>query len=130
MIIRVMSEVKFREDEYDLVKDISTRIHGLPSSAQLAKRERRLLAQGTLYFRRSAHHLLNFVSSSNPIPNLKSKLITAIKDWGRQRERSGSVRSTSTTTMSFRSYDTVSSSSRFDSRRGVISPLSLARDTP
>ena len=49
MIIRVLSEVKFREDEYDVIKDIVTRIQGFPSFTQLAKRERRLLIQGALH---------------------------------------------------------------------------------
>lgn len=123
-----MSEVKFREDEYDVVKDISTRIHGLPSSAQLARRERRLLAQGTFSRLHSAPHLLNLVSTTDAIlSNRNSKLMTAVNDWGVQRDRSGSVKSTSTTTMSFRSYDTISSCSsggRFDSHH-VASPLNL-----
>lgn len=48
MIIRVMSEVKLREDEYHSVKDIASRINNFPLSARLAKRERRLLTQGLL----------------------------------------------------------------------------------
>jgi hypothetical protein len=132
MIIRVLSEVKFREDEYDVVKDIATRIHGLPSSAQLARRERRLIAQGPLHRLQSAHHLLNFASTSDATQNRTPRLITAIDDWGAQRDRSGSVKSTSTTTMSFRSYDTTSSCSsenRFDSHRGIVSPPHGGRDT-
>jgi hypothetical protein len=132
-IIRIMSEVKFREDEYDIVKDICTRIHGLPSSAQLARRERRLLAQGTLHRLQSAHHLLNFVSPPDVVPDRNSRLITAINDWGVQQDRSGSVKSSSTTTMSFRSYDTASScssESRFDFQRGITSPLYPDRDNP
>lgn len=48
MIIRIMSEVKLREDEYDSVKDIASRIKNLPHFTRLAKRERRLLTQGLL----------------------------------------------------------------------------------
>ena len=48
MIIRVMSEVKLREDEYHSVKDIASRINNFPLSVRLAKRERRLLSQGLL----------------------------------------------------------------------------------
>ena len=44
-----MDEVKAREDEYDLVKGISMDIEGLPSTAHLARRERRLLTHGLLY---------------------------------------------------------------------------------
>lgn len=43
-----MNEVKAREDEYDLVKEISKGIEGLPSTTHLARRERRLLAHGLL----------------------------------------------------------------------------------
>jgi len=131
-MIRVLSEVKFREDEYDVVKDIATRIHGLPSSAQLARRERRLLAQGFLHRLQSAHHLLNFDSTTDVSHNRTPGLVAAINDWSVQRDRSGSVKSTSTTTMSFRSYDTASScssDSRFDSHRGILSPPHVGRDT-
>lgn len=48
MVVNVMWEVKLREEEYAFVKSIARRIHGLPSSAQLARRERRLLAHGPL----------------------------------------------------------------------------------
>ncbi|KIM87825.1 hypothetical protein PILCRDRAFT_85662 [Piloderma croceum F 1598] len=132
MIIRVLSEVKFREDEYDVVKDIATRIHGLPLSAQLARRERRLLAQGSLHRLQSAHHLLNFDSTTEVNQSRTPGLVAAINDWGMQRDRSGSVKSTSTTTMSFRSYDTASScssDSRFDSHRDILSPPHVGQDT-
>ena len=48
IIIRVMQEVKAREEEYELVKNLASRIKGLPSGFQLARRERRLVAQGLL----------------------------------------------------------------------------------
>jgi hypothetical protein len=48
MIMRVMAEVKCREDEYDQVKSFSSRIVNLPRSVKLAQRERRLLAHGEL----------------------------------------------------------------------------------
>lgn len=48
MVVNVMWEVKLREDEYNFIKDVARRIHGLPESAQLARRERRLLAHGPL----------------------------------------------------------------------------------
>lgn len=47
-VVRVMREVKIREEEYLFVKDLISGIHGLPDSMQLMKRERRLLAHGTL----------------------------------------------------------------------------------
>jgi hypothetical protein len=48
MMICTMREVKVREDEYDLVNDLLSRIRGLPASLSLARRERRLLARGRL----------------------------------------------------------------------------------
>ena len=41
-----MTEVKIREDEYNLLKTFSSRIQGLPSANNLATRERRLLHSG------------------------------------------------------------------------------------
>ncbi|EJD38351.1 hypothetical protein AURDEDRAFT_187753 [Auricularia subglabra TFB-10046 SS5] len=48
LIVRVMLEVRSREEEYERVKDLSTRISGLPHNFALARRERRLVAQGLL----------------------------------------------------------------------------------
>ncbi|KAH9475165.1 RhoGEF domain-containing protein gxcJ [Psilocybe cubensis] len=48
MVIRVMTEVKIREDEYNLLKLFSSRIQGIPFSKGLATRERRLLHSGPL----------------------------------------------------------------------------------
>ena len=48
MVIRVMTEVKIREDEYNLLKVFSSRIQGLPAGNSLATRERRLLYSGPL----------------------------------------------------------------------------------
>ncbi|GAA6000011.1 hypothetical protein JCM10207_006012 [Rhodosporidiobolus poonsookiae] len=47
-MIRVMQEVKTREDEYDEAKVLQSRIRGLPDSFQLAARDRRLVAHGVL----------------------------------------------------------------------------------
>jgi hypothetical protein len=41
-----MDEVKAREEEYDTIKMVSTRLHGLPFADKLARRERRLLIRG------------------------------------------------------------------------------------
>lgn len=46
MIFHVLHEVKEREEEYQFVKDLATRIGDLLPSVQLAKRERRLLWHG------------------------------------------------------------------------------------
>lgn len=43
-----MREVKLREDEYTLVKDLMLRIRGFPDMIQLLNRERRLIAHGAL----------------------------------------------------------------------------------
>ncbi|KAG8999685.1 hypothetical protein FRB94_005988 [Tulasnella sp. JGI-2019a] len=47
-VIKVMQEVKAREEEYDLIKSLANRIKGLPPGFQLAHRDRRLVAQGLL----------------------------------------------------------------------------------
>ena len=48
MIVHVMREVQLREEEYEFVKGLSAHIDGLLPSAQLARRERRLLWHGEL----------------------------------------------------------------------------------
>lgn len=48
LVIRVMQEVKAREEEYDYVKSLAARITGMPPGFKLARRERRLIAQGLL----------------------------------------------------------------------------------
>ncbi|KZV98920.1 hypothetical protein EXIGLDRAFT_276172 [Exidia glandulosa HHB12029] len=48
MIVRVMLEVCSREEEYERVKNVASRISGLPHNFVLARRERRLVAQGLL----------------------------------------------------------------------------------
>lgn len=110
MIIRVMSEVKFREDEYDVIKDIISRIHGLP--LQLVKRERRLLNKGTLRRMPSSTHprVPDLAGPSEGAPR-SSRLISAINDWGMRRHISGSSKSTTSTAMSFLSLETASCAS-------------------
>ncbi|KAI0795806.1 hypothetical protein C8Q75DRAFT_743947 [Abortiporus biennis] len=46
MIIRVLGEVRRREAEYQLVKELQTKIAGISPTVKLAARERRLLWQG------------------------------------------------------------------------------------
>src|SRR5258708_1765488 len=48
LVIRVMQEVKAREEEHDYVKSLAARIAGMPPGFKLARRERRLIAQGLL----------------------------------------------------------------------------------
>lgn len=50
MIAHVLHEVKVREEEYDFVKNMSSRVEGLLPSVQLARRERRLLWHGELVY--------------------------------------------------------------------------------
>ena len=59
MVIRVMREVKIREEEYIFVKDLISRIHGLPESVhiQLAQRERKLIAHGPIQRLHFSEHL-------------------------------------------------------------------------
>ncbi|MBW0487942.1 hypothetical protein O181_027657 [Austropuccinia psidii MF-1] len=47
-MIRALEEVKAREEEYQNLKILQSKIKGLPPRFQLAKRDRRLLAQGLL----------------------------------------------------------------------------------
>lgn len=48
MMIRVLQSVKSREQEYSAIKTLATRIQGIPPEFRLARRERRLIAQGPL----------------------------------------------------------------------------------
>jgi hypothetical protein len=125
MIMRVMSEVQIREDEYDLIKSFLSRIRGLPQDHQLATRERRLLHHGILHLLivddKQVINLNNVLlpshgvqdclpatqSGANP-PNRTSKLAKAIDKWDARRGRSESTSSSSTGT-SFNSFGTTSS---------------------
>ncbi|KAK0452990.1 uncharacterized protein EV420DRAFT_1557910 [Desarmillaria tabescens] len=92
LIIKVMAEVKLREDEYEFVKSITDRIPGL---AEIARRDRRLLHQGQV------RRIDCDVSSSTQVSeslgdrfqNRSSRLVTAINDWDARRARSDSVKS-------------------------------------
>src|SRR6188768_2573535 len=48
MVVRVLTEVKIREDEYNLLKSFTTRLQGLSLSSGLATRQRRLLHSGPI----------------------------------------------------------------------------------
>lgn len=69
-MLRVLHEVKVREDEYTFVKDIESRIDGLSPSTQLARRERRLLWHGELLW-----HVDDHGSKRNPSNVPKQKAI-------------------------------------------------------
>ncbi|KNZ62103.1 uncharacterized protein VP01_1313g5 [Puccinia sorghi] len=47
-VIRVLQEVKEREDEYEKLQEMEGRIKGLPAGFKLTRRDRRLLAQGLM----------------------------------------------------------------------------------
>ncbi|RDB22057.1 hypothetical protein Hypma_010962 [Hypsizygus marmoreus] len=126
MVIRVMTEVKAREDEYELIKKFSTCVQGLPSSVQLATRERRLLQQGTLLLvdvddkksesRPNTPELSNIARyfpqgakrDDVRAVNQTSRLANTMDDTQRKRSESESA-SSSSAGMSYRSYGSSSS---------------------
>jgi len=123
-----MREVKIREEEYDLVKDILDRVQGLPAFVQLACRERRLLARGrlvrdfsnekrrdvpALFGNDPGHYLrpLARCSRTGGQPGQRqSKLYNAIQGRNIPSTRSGSMRSTASSQLSEESHLTSSSS--------------------
>ncbi|KAH9895851.1 hypothetical protein C8Q73DRAFT_454762 [Cubamyces lactineus] len=134
--VRVMEEVKRREDEYDFVKELSSRIDGLPTAPPLARRARRLLWYGTL--ERSVAETSGRPDHAAPTPSTTprtgngssgravngdvqraqqgegrtpSRLATAIRDWTTRRSRAGSFSSSVSSTLSVQTYETASSAS-------------------
>ncbi|KIL55619.1 hypothetical protein M378DRAFT_90630 [Amanita muscaria Koide BX008] len=104
VIVRVMTEVKLREDEYDMMKELLSKIQGLPPGLSLATRERRLLCQGQLYLVRESHQVnasaLDPGQATSPKPTFKeragnrmSRLASAVQAWDTQRGRSDSIKS-------------------------------------
>ena len=99
LVIKVMTEVKIREDEYNLIKRFSTRIQGLPASSQLATRDRRLLHSGPLGLvvsdRGPTRAKRNSGSGNKSTAESKrsSKLADSICDWAYDVEKSGSAKS-------------------------------------
>ena len=87
-VFRVMHEVKAREEEHDLIKDLVSAIEGLASPSSLARRERRLLIRGScrlLVSRFQARSQRN--SNGNPQSLV---LLDAINNWdnaGRSEKR-------------------------------------------
>ncbi|KAK2459452.1 hypothetical protein APHAL10511_008529 [Amanita phalloides] len=107
VVVRVMTEVKVREDEYDLLKDLVTRIRGLPPNLQLVTRDRRFLCQGKLYLADDGdQYLLLDKAGNQDVPthtkptmkeragNRISRLASAVQAWDSLRGRSGSIKST------------------------------------
>ncbi|KAG1824745.1 uncharacterized protein BJ212DRAFT_545251 [Suillus subaureus] len=126
LTIRVLSEVKDREDEYEFVKDMFSRIADVPS--QLPCRDRRLLMHGPVACARvendddlrvtrpstNVHGFPEPLKSPSPDsrPRHNEKLSNALKGW---RGRSGSVQSTASTAASLQSFRTAPSSFDFRS---------------
>ncbi|KAG2048650.1 hypothetical protein BDR06DRAFT_1024322 [Suillus hirtellus] len=124
LTIRVLSEVKDREDEYEFVKDMFSRIAHVPS--QLPCRDRRLLMHGPVACARvendddlpvmrpstNMHGFPEPLKSPSPDsrPRYNERLSNALKGW---RGRSGSVQSTASTTASLQSFRTAPSSFDF-----------------
>ncbi|KAH7914933.1 hypothetical protein BJ138DRAFT_1078560 [Hygrophoropsis aurantiaca] len=132
LVIRVLSDVKDQEDEYELVKDLCTRIQNLPPG-QLPRRERRLLFRGASICCRVQHDssttglntkakLREFQDSPDVESNRHAKLSKALKGW---RGRSSSVKSTTSTVASFKSFKTAPSSFDLD-----LGPLGSPGSTP
>lgn len=48
VVIRILREVKTREEDYELVKSVLSNVQGLHPQHQLARRERKLIAHGSL----------------------------------------------------------------------------------
>lgn len=81
LMIKAMTDVKLREDEYEFTKTISRRISGLPD---IARRDRRLLHHGQV---RRVHQ----DPPISPLRDRSSRLVNAINDWDNRRARSGST---------------------------------------
>ncbi|KAF8621945.1 hypothetical protein AX15_007379 [Amanita polypyramis BW_CC] len=123
-IVRVMTEVKLREDEYDLLKDLVNTIRGLPSGLQLATRERRLLCQAQLYLLGEddkdapldgAQKAGNQDATTQVKPPFKeksgnrmSRLASAVQAWDSLRGRTGSIKSTTSSCAGFSIHSDVS----------------------
>jgi hypothetical protein len=94
--LKVMTEVKAREDEYNLLKEFSSRIQGLPTQNHLATRDRRLLHSGPLQLVISNLHELPCRTSPSEPKRISrsSKLLDAIArspyDFAKSAVNSGS----------------------------------------
>jgi len=80
--LKVMTEVKAREDEYNLLKEFSSRIQGLPTQNHLATRDRKLLHSGPVQLVISNLHELPCGTGTSPAESKRtsrsSKLLDAI----------------------------------------------------
>ncbi|KAF4583965.1 hypothetical protein EYR40_002463 [Pleurotus pulmonarius] len=94
LMIRIMTEVKIREDEYDLVKGLSTRIRGLPADLELPRRDRRLVMEGVLRQvqptpGREMSSPTQMSTSPSFDPSRRSDMLAnAVSEWGADRRNS------------------------------------------
>ena len=79
-MFRVMQEVKAREEEYSLTKDLASAIHGLATPSSLARRERRLLMRGSCRLLVSRYQDRSQRNSNGNLQSLV--LLDAINSWG------------------------------------------------
>ncbi|KAL0067025.1 hypothetical protein AAF712_006014 [Marasmius tenuissimus] len=126
LIIKVLTEVKKREDEYTYTQDITQRIGGLPHGFGLPHRDRRLLGHGEIRLVEkpalsSSVPTSTASASPNPAPMHTNRLVNAIQEWNAGRTRSGSNASSSTFA-STHSTDTTSTFS--DLPKSPLSELS------
>ncbi|KAF8882991.1 hypothetical protein BD779DRAFT_1802132 [Infundibulicybe gibba] len=95
MVIKIMTDVKVREDEYELMKDLCSSIKGIPQAAHIASRERRILAHGTLRLFLDTEEIIDTQGSRRDTRDRSARLVDAVNAWDFRRERSGSIKSTS-----------------------------------
>ena len=97
LVIKVMTEVKIREDEYNLIKRFSKRIQGLSASSQLATRDRRLLHSGPLGLAVTDHGPASRAKrnsgSGNKSAAESKRSSKLISDWAYDVGKSGSAKS-------------------------------------
>lgn len=114
-MIRIMTEVKIREDEYELVKGLSTRIRDLPADLELPRRDRRLIMEGALRHvqpvtcREMASPSQMSTSPSFDLSRRSDILANAVSEWGSDRRNRSESTASSSTGVSFRSYSSTSS---------------------
>ena len=100
VLIKVMTEVKAREDEYEAAKRLLERVRGLPAGSGLLRRERRLLRHGPLV----RVPVSDGAANDGEQPGQRtSRFMEAINDWDR-RKHAGSTPS-NVTTGSYGSYN-------------------------
>lgn len=119
--MKVLTEVKLRENEHKLIQSLASQISDLSTDNKLATRKRRLLYSGTF---RLVSPSLPLPRGSTGQPSLSSfsppptkdkrsrRLVDAINVWDRSPGRSNSIKSTaSSITASMRSFNTSSTGS-------------------